>query len=93
MHPAPAELPSLGTGFLSTSPPRILEGNLRQSPTVHPAHLRSSTRGSSQSMEPNVFAIQNATETRHCILNANSGHVSSGTLEGLIQFLIGGFGE
>ena len=87
------EPPPLGIGFLSSSPPRILGGSLSQSPPMRTTHLRSSTTESSQSINPNVLAIKNATETRRCILNDTSGHVSSGTLEGLVQFLIDGFGE
>jgi hypothetical protein len=60
------------------------------------AHQRSLTTGSLQPMESHhehIFALQNAIESPRCILNATSGHISSGTLEGFVQFLIDGFGE
>lgn len=88
-----AELPLSGMGFLSSSPSQILGDNLRRSPTIQANRQRSATTGSSQPMEPQVFAIQNATETSRRILHSISGFVSSGTLEGLVQFLIDGFGE
>jgi hypothetical protein len=74
---------------LSSSPPRI-PGT---SPTRQTAHQRSSTTSSQPIDHQQVFAIQDATETPRCILNTRSGHVSSGTLEGLVQHLIDGFGE
>ena len=85
--------PLLGIGSFSSSPPRILGGSLRHSPPMRVTHIRSSTTESSQSINANLLAIKYATETRHCILNTASGRVSSGTLEGLVQFLIDGFGK
>jgi hypothetical protein len=79
------ELTSLGMDFLSSSPPRIL----RHLPTPQ----RTTTMGSSQSTDLNVYAIQNAIDSPQSILHATSGNVSCGTMEGLVQFLIDRFGE
>jgi len=81
------ELTPLDMDFLSSSPPQIL-GKL-------PAPQRTATMGSSQStgLNHHVYAIQYAIDSPQPILHARSGNVSCGTMEGLVQFLIVGFGE
>jgi hypothetical protein len=84
-----AELPPLGLEFLSSSPPGMPGGF----PTIQTSPQRSSTTGSSQPNSEHVVAIQNATDNPLRIFHAMSGNVLSGTLEGLVQFLIDGFGK
>jgi len=81
-------LTPLGLDFLSSSPPRI-SGDLS-------TPQRTTTIRSSQPIDLNqrhAYAIQNAIDSPQSILHASSGNVSCGTMEGLVQFLIDGFGE